>query len=236
MLIDLLCSIQDSQSLELIGSQRQSMEDVGDVEMVPDMAPEEEEVDVPVISDTVRPLEESNPEEAELLMRRNQKEDSNTVIQRVRFKPIGKSRFPIPLCRLRCLPLVRPINEVDVGRLENEFVMGYRDGDRAMYVSAYNNLDEDLLVTDDIKSSWSPLWLEANAEFDAILEKDADLSHLVGKMFFVWEGNHRLTAWFRHINKHHSMDKEWHIPVDCILVDPRGCTAVFLNAMNDINW
>ena len=107
-----------------------------DVELLPYMAPGEEEVDVPVISDTIRPLEESNREEYK--MRRKQKKDSNTMIQRVRFKPIGKSRFPIPLCRLRCLPLVRPINEVDVGRLKNELVMGYRDGDRAMYVSAYN--------------------------------------------------------------------------------------------------
>jgi hypothetical protein len=69
-----------------------------------------------------------------------------------------------------------------------------------------------------------------------MLEKDSDLSQFVGKIFFVWEGNHRLTTWLRHINKHHSMDKNWHISVDCIVVDPRNCAAVFLNAMNDINW
>jgi hypothetical protein len=54
------------------------------------------------------------------------------VILRVRLKPIGKSSFPIPLCCLRCLPLVRPINDVDVARLENVFVMGHRDGDQAL--------------------------------------------------------------------------------------------------------
>jgi hypothetical protein len=112
--------------------------------------------------DCVRPLDESNPDETELHIRRSQKEDSDTIIHRVQLKPIGKSRFPIPLCCLRCLPLVRPINDVDVGRLENEFVMGYRDGDRALYVSPYNNLDEVFYVTDDIKASWSPLWEEAN--------------------------------------------------------------------------
>ena len=174
--------------------------------------------------------------ETELSIRRSQKEDSNTVIQQVRFKPIGKSHFSIPLCPLRSLPLVRPINDVDVARLENEFVMGYHDGDRAMYVSVYNNLDEVLHVSDDIKATWSPLWLEANSEFDDILQRDSDLAHFVDKMFFVWEGNHRLTAWWRHINKHHPLDKEWHISADCIVVDPRNCTAVFLNAMNDINW
>ena len=44
----------------------------------------------------------------------------------------------------------------------------------------------------------------------------------------LWEGNHRLKAWWRHANKHHSVDN--------IVVDPRNSTAVFLNAMNDINW
>jgi hypothetical protein len=170
------------------------------------------------------------------LLRRCQKEDSNAVIHRVRMKPVQKSRFSIPLCRLRCLPLVRPIIETDVSRLENEFVMGYRDGDRALYVSPYNNLSEELHVSDDIHNSWSPFWKEANEEFETMLQNDPDLAHLCGKMFYVWEGNHRLSAWWRHINKHHSLDKDWHISVDCIVVDPRNSTAAFLNAMNDINW
>jgi hypothetical protein len=184
----------------------------------------------------VRHLDESNAEETELEIRRSQKEDSIGVIHRVCIKPLSKSRFSIPLCRLQCLPLVRPISEVDVARLQNEFVMGYYDGDRAMYVSLYNNLDEVFLVSDDIRASWNSLWQESSDEFDSMLEKDSDLSQFVGKMFFMWEGNHHLTAWLRHINKHHSMDKDWHISVDCIVVDPRNCVAVFLNTMNDINW
>jgi hypothetical protein len=139
------------------------------------------------------------------------------------------------LCRLQCLPLVRPISEVNVARLQNEFVMGYRDGDRAMYVSPYNNLDEVLHISDNIRASWSSLWQEFSNEFNSMLKKDSDLSHFIGKMFFVWEENHRLTAWFKHINKHHSMDKDWHLSVDCIVVDSRNCVAVFFNAMNDIN-
>ena len=189
-----------------------------------------------VSRDCLRPLEDSNPVETELVIRKAQKEDSNSVIHRVRIKPLNKSRFSIPLCRLRCLPLVRPINNVDVSRLENEFVMGYRDGDRALYVSPYNNINEVLFVSDDIMASWSSFWLEANEEFEAMLRADSVLAQFAGKMFFVWEGNHRLTAWWRHINNHHPRDKDWHISVDCIVVDPRNCTAVFLNAMNDINW
>ena len=129
----------------------------------------QQEIEAPVAPDSLRPLaesnpdsvcapDESNPEETELLIRRSQKEDSNAVIHRVRMRSIAKSRFTIPLCCLKCLPLVRPISEVDVSRLENEFVMGYHDGDHAMYVSPYNNLDEVLQVSDDIRASWSSYW------------------------------------------------------------------------------
>ena len=54
---------------------------------------------------------------------------------------------------LAMLLLVRPISEVDVTRLQYEFVMGYRDGNRAMYGSPYNN--EVLYVFEDIRASWS---------------------------------------------------------------------------------
>jgi hypothetical protein len=86
--------------------------------------------------------------------------------------------------------------------------MGYRDGDRVLYVSPYNNLNEELHVSDDIHNSWSPFWQEANEEFEAMFQNDPDLAHLCDKMFYVWEGNHRLSAWWRHINKHHLLDKE----------------------------
>jgi hypothetical protein len=68
--------------------------------------------------------------------------------------------------------------------------MSYCDGDCAMYVSPCNNLDEVFHVSDDIWASWSLLWHEANDEFDSMLQNEADLAHLVGKMFFEWERNH----------------------------------------------
>ena len=60
-------------------------------------------------------------DQSEIMLRKRQKRDSNSVISRLRIEPEAKSRFRIPLYRLRTLPLVRPINEVDVQRLENEF-------------------------------------------------------------------------------------------------------------------
>ena len=114
--------------------------------------------------------------------------------------------------------------------------MDYCDGDQAMYISPYNNLDEVLHVSDNIKASWSLLWQEANDEFDVILQKDSNLAQFANKTFYVWEGNHQLIAWRRHINKYHSFDKTWHIFVDCIVVDPKNCIAIVINDINDINW
>ena len=126
-------------------------------------------------------ISDMDPVVCELELRKLQKEHSNGVIQRLRIKPTSKSCFSIPLSRLRVLPLVRPINEVDVQRLECEFVMGYREGDRVMYVSVFNDILVDLPVSPAIMASWSPLWQEASAEFDVKLKKDPDLHISVGR-------------------------------------------------------
>ena len=182
------------------------------------------------------PDTEEDPDVSEIALRNLQKVDSINVINQLRIKPSSKSRFAIPLCRLQYLLLVRPISEVNVQRLENDFVMGYRDGDRVLYVSAYNGEDVVLTVTEDICDSWSSHWRAANDSFEKYLAADSDLKVFSNKMFFVYEGNHRLSAWWRHINKHHGSDPTWHISVDCIVLDARKQNNNLLNAMNNINW
>jgi hypothetical protein len=93
----------------------------------------------------LRPLDEFNQEDTELL------------ICRVRIKLIIKARFFISLYHLQCLPLVRPIGEVEVVWLQNEFIMGYRDDVRVMYVFSYINFDEVVHIFDDIRTSGSLL-------------------------------------------------------------------------------
>ena len=152
-------------------------------------------------------------DQSEIVLRKRQKRDSNSVISRLRIKPEAKSRFKISLCRLRTLPLVRPINEVDVQQLENEFVTSYRDGNRVLYVSIYNDKAETLDVTSNMFDSWSGLWQSAKDRFEAKLVADFDLARFSGKMFYVWKGNHRVTAWWRHVNNFHRDDEAWHISV-----------------------
>ena len=120
-------------------------------------------------------------------------------------------------------------------RLENEFVTVYHDGDRVLYISMYNDKAESLDVSNDISDMWSGLWRSANDHFEANFGVDPDLAIFASKMFNVWEGNHRLTAWWRHINNFHDNNEIWHMSVHYIILDPRNETGVLLDAMNDIN-
>jgi hypothetical protein len=168
-------------------------------------------------------------------MRLLQKSDYNTVISNLRTKPIKKSRFLIPLCRLKTYPKVRPIVDSNVGMLANEFVKGYREEDRVLYVSPFDITDKDLPVRDD-DAIWSnQLWKAANDEFKEYLSSGLDLHQFRNKYFYVYEGNHRVTVWMGYIHKYHSNNPNWYISVDCIVLDACGECSKFLNAMNDIN-
>src|ERR1700738_5119253 len=96
--------------------------------------------------------------------------------------------------------------------------------------------DKDLAVRVD-DAIWSnPLWKAANDEFEEYLSSDTDLHQFRNKYFYVYEGNHRVTAWMGYIHKYHSNNPDWYISVDCIVLDARGECSRLLNAMNDINW
>ena len=182
------------------------------------------------------PPDLTNVVDSELEHRVQHKQDSNGVINKLRILPKTKSRILVPLCRMISMARVRPIGEMGVQHLEREFVKGYRDGDRVMYISIYDHEEKTADVTEETKAEWSPCWQKANDAFEDELLADSDLKQFSGKMFYVWEGNHRLAAWYRHINKHHSEDPAWHISVHCIVLDPRGHVGNLLHAMHDINW
>ena len=96
-----------------------------------------------------------------------------------------------------------------------------------LYVSPYTNFDRSLDVSNAIKDSWSDLWKVANERFKEQLAQDEDLTLLLGKMFFVYEGNHCLTAWWQHINKYYGSDVDWHLSVDCFFLTFMGKMVFF---------
>ena len=174
-------------------------------------------------------------DEAEDAYRMKEKLNSTKLIQSLFFKPTSSCRINIPLCRLVQMPKVRPVLISDVRRLETEFIHGYREGDRVFYVSMTDDTGRSQAVTEEIIDSWDLHWKEANDIFEKKLRSKVEWKSLEGSMFFIWDGNHRHSAWIDYITRFHSSDLDWHYSVDSIILTSKGRQGALLNAMSDIN-
>jgi hypothetical protein len=167
------------------------------------------------------------------------KETVNTSsrLERLRYQPRAKSKINIPLCRMISLPVVRPFLKNDVMNLAAHFVTcGYMEGNGVFYVALENNEGKTIDVTNDITNTWSSNWVRANAAFERELQNDEDLKVFSGKMFMVWDGNHRLQAWLPLINRDHAADFTWHYAVESIILEVKGDIATMLAALHEVNW
>ena len=146
------------------------------------------------------------------------------------------SELEIPLCRLQLMTEVRLPMDPDVERLRAEFTNGYKRGGPSFYVSTTSYSLQEMDVSDEIRESWSPLWQEQNAIFEERLSRNPALSRFSRKMFFVWDGNHRLKAWMPYIAECHPTDVSFHVHVKAILLKVTNENHdVLLNAMTDWN-
>ena len=168
-------------------------------------------------------------------IRTRQKLNSVATITSLRFQPISSSRFGIPLCRMLAMPMVRPTLSSDLGKLEQEFVHGYREGASVFYVTTTNEDGKTQEVTESDKLSWGPIWDAKNDVFNSFLLSDPNLAGLTNLMFFVCDGNHRRQAWLNHIERVHQNDEDWHYLVDSILLDTKGKNGLVMQVMQDIN-
>lgn len=168
-------------------------------------------------------------------IRGQRKLNSVATLSSLRMKPSSATRFPIPLCRMLPMPVVRPTLQSDLSKLEQEFVHGYREGSAVFYVSLTNEEGKLREVTDADKTAWGPLWDAQNDSFNTYLESIPELRRLTNLMFFVCDGNHRRQAWLSHINRLHKNDASWHYCVDSIVLDTKDRIGVVMQVMHDIN-
>jgi len=117
--------------------------------------------------------------------------------------------------------------------------MGYRSRFSVFYVSICNEKREAKTTIDDEKQRMSPLWRSESNKFNARLRENKHLEHLVGRMFFICNGNHRLqawtSAWTSFIDRKCIDHLWWHISVDSICLDLSGKIGLLLHAMHNIN-
>ena len=168
-------------------------------------------------------------------IRSRQKLNSVGTISRLRFQPLSSSRFNIPLCKMLAMPMVRPTLSSDLGKLEQEFVHGYRDGASVFYVSLTDEEGRTHEVSEADKASWGPIWTSKNDEFNSFLRSVPELASFENLMFFVCDGNHRRQAWLNHIQRLHNTEEDWHYSVDSILLDTKGKIGLVMQVMHNIN-
>jgi hypothetical protein len=78
---------------------------------------------------------------------------------------------------------------------------------------------KEMIVIDEEKVNWRPLWNKENNKFELFLKAISALSFLKDRMFFICDGNYCYEAWTTYINRLHEMDQSWHISVDSIFLD-----------------
>jgi hypothetical protein len=74
-----------------------------------------------------------------------------------------------------------------------------------------------------------------NASFEEGLNLDEDFQRFSGRMFYVWDGNHRPQASMPYISRIHPHDLSCHIVVDSIMLDTKEGLIHLFTAMTNMN-
>lgn len=142
----------------------------------------------------------------------------------------------IPLCRMISMQVVRPALANDILKLRGDFYSGYHPGAAVFYVSVEGIDGSTIDVGPDIISTWDSHWKTVNDEFEKYLESKPKLHHLRGKMFHVWDGNHRLQAWYPYINEVHGANLSRHVCVTSWVlnadIENRGSLRSIMDGVN----
>lgn len=83
----------------------------------------------------------------------------------------------ILLCWMVTMPIVCPTLKIDVMKMEQAIQMGYKESERAFYVSPQNRQGKTEPMINFV-DSWSLLWKEKNEQFEAVLKVDLDKCHV----------------------------------------------------------
>lgn len=155
----------------------------------------------------------------ELIPQAISKADGSDFLSRLALNP-GILAPRIPLCRCRINERVRELRH-DLSRLKSVLEKeGYMAMKGSLILSTNLPDGSTLDVDETITNTWDRHWQAINAEFEEELESKEEWSMLRGKMFFVWEGNHRTAAWMECINESFANNKGKHIRVQAEFIVP----------------
>ena len=166
-------------------------------------------------------------------LRKAVRSNSHVILARAAETPISK--IDIPLCRMVVMTVVRQPLEIDIQKLRLEFTMEYKHGGLVFYVALRNFSMEEGFVM-EMRRGWSKQWQKADREFEGILKSSPYLSKFSNRMFYVWDGNHRLLVWYPFIASNQRNNHAFHVPVKAIVLQVEESNRKeLLHAMTDWN-
>jgi len=74
-----------------------------------------------------------------------------------------------------------------------------------------------------------------NERFETFLFANPNLKFFSKRMFFVWDGNHKLQIWLPYINCLHNDEPSWYIFMDSIVLETSHGLVELLIAMMELN-
>jgi hypothetical protein len=154
---------------------------------------------------------------------------------------LGVERIPpaIPMCRLVHMEVVRTLQKSSesIEQLRESFLTnGYSPELGAkFYVQPTDHVGVPLLLTEEIRSSWDPIWKEQNAAFEAECDACPSFVDLKTRMFSVFDGNHRLYSWSA-VTEENPDNPKYHPRVSCVIFKGDKESMVELElAMHSVN-
>ena len=125
----------------------------------------------------------------------------------------------IPLCRLIAMEAVRPLQMDVVEKMKKGFIeSGYIETHPGFYL-CISNKDGETASVKDFSDEWDQMWKKLNDQFERECEAVEEFHVLKDKMFWVFDGNHRLTAWSEAAMKF-PHKRSLHPCVRFVLLDP----------------
>ena len=167
-------------------------------------------------------------------LRKAVRSNSHAILARAVETPI--SEIDIPLCNMIVMTDVWQPLEIDIQKLRSEFTMGYKCGGLVFYMALQNFSMEEGVITEAMRKGWSKLWQKEDKEFESVLNSSLNLKKFSNRMFYVWDGNHRLLAWYPFIASNQRNNPAFHVPMKAIVLKVEESNRKeLLHAMTDWN-
>jgi hypothetical protein len=140
----------------------------------------------------------------------------------------------IPSCHLLTMSIIKPTLKINVFKMEQTFFIGYWKDEKMFYIF-FTQLERWRRKGEHLLQYFEFVWKEKNVEFKKLLVEDPHMCWLSWKMFHIWDGNHRLQAWWPYIDLNHPNETKWQVKVDSFVLDTTNGLVELLITMTNIN-